>query len=208
MSYGINLTSLKIDEYKQLLKKQNLLPSRRLLWDGIDEKFAIFAKIGIKNVKELLKLVSDKKATEKLVSGTLTSEYLTILKRELGTLVQKPILLSAFPDVDKALVGSLIAKGIKTTKDYYETANHENNDYLYALSDLVRINGVGPLAAMIFVECGYPSVASIARADALVLLKQVNIVNGRKQYYKGNLGEKDMHFCIDYAQLLVKYADK
>lgn len=207
MSYGINLASLDIDEYKQLLKKQNLLPSRRLLWDGIDEKFALFTKMGIKNVKQLLKLLSDKKATEKLVTSALTSDYMTILKRELGTLIQKPIPLSDFPDVEKALIDNLMTKGIKTTKDYYETANHVSDDYLYALSDLVRINGVGPLAATIFVECGYSSVSSIARADAHLLLMQVNSINDKKHYYKGNLGEKDMRFCIDYAQLLEKYAN-
>ncbi|HQB81021.1 MAG TPA: helix-hairpin-helix domain-containing protein [Bacillota bacterium] len=74
------------------------------------------------------------------------------------------------------------------------------------LCDLVRINGVGPLAARAFYEAGYQSSAEIAAADAEAMLVKVSEVNAIHGYYKARLGVKDMQFCIDFALLLQKYA--
>ncbi len=38
------------------------------------------------------------------------------------------------------------------------------------------------------------------------MLARISAVNAQKGFYKANLGEKDMQFCIDYAQLLVTYS--
>lgn len=79
-------------------------------------------------------------------------------------------------------------------------------DELFCLCDLVRINGVGPVAARAFYEAGYRSVFKVAIADAAVMLEKVSAVNEARHYYKGKLGQKDMQFCIDFAFLLNKYA--
>lgn len=73
------------------------------------------------------------------------------------------------------------------------------------LCDLVRINGVGAVAAKAFYEASYRSVWDVAGADAADMLKRVTDVNDEKSYYKAKLGVKDMQFCIDYALLLKKY---
>lgn len=80
------------------------------------------------------------------------------------------------------------------------------SDELFCLCDLVRINGVGPIAARAFHEAGYRSASDVAAADAAVMLEKVSAVNEAQHDYKAKLGLKDMLFCIDFALLLNQYA--
>jgi hypothetical protein len=126
------------------------------------------------------------------------------LKREIGSLEQKPVLIASFPDMDASLISRLNDAGIKTSKDYFESGPDES-DELFCLCDLVRINGVGAVAAKVFYEAGYKSIMDIAHADAAVMLERVSNINKAKQYYKANLGIKDMQFCIDFAIFLIRF---
>ncbi len=94
---------------------------------------------------------------------------------------------------------------MKTSKEYWVT-KHDLSDELFCLCDLVRINGVGPVAAKAFYEAGYRSVSDVAASDATVMLEKVSTVNEAQHYFKAKLGQKDMQFCIDFAVLLNKYA--
>ena len=78
---------------------------------------------------------------------------------------------------------------------------------LFCLCDLVRINGVGAIAAKSFFDAGYTSVTSIAETTAEDMLERVSAVNEVKQYYKTKLGLKDMQFCIDFAKILKNTED-
>lgn len=80
------------------------------------------------------------------------------------------------------------------------------SEELLCLCDLVRINGVGAVAARAFYEAGYRTAADVAGAHADQMLERVSKVNEAKGYYKAKLGEKDMQFCIDFAMLLKKYS--
>ncbi len=205
MPYNPDSSAISIHDYKELLKRQNLLPSRRLLWQDIDHNFEAIGEQGIANVAQLKKSLStpQKIASFAATSG-ISADYLTILKREIGSLEQKPVPIASFPDVDSAIVSSLNSRGIKTSKDYFESSRSET-DELFCLCDLVRINGVGAIAARAFYEAGYRSVAAVACADAAVMLARVSEVNEARQYYKAKLGVKDMQFCIDFASLLIKH---
>ncbi len=138
----------------------------------------------------------------------------------MGSLAQKPVPLSDFPGISADTVSLLSAKNIKTSKDVYDLAVNADNlsaasqktgvsaDELQELSglcSLVRINGVGAIAARTLYESGYKSVAEVARAKATKLLESMNAVNANKRYYKANLGEKDMRFIIDFAGFLEKH---
>lgn len=202
MLYNLNLDCLTVHYYKELLQKQNLLPGRRILLQNTDEIFALFESHGIKTVSHLKKSLSTPQKIASLASKSgIAESYLIILKRELGSLEQKPIALVDFPGIDSTLVADLNAAGIKTSKDYYISSPPKSNE-LFCLCDLVRINGVGAVAAKIFYEAGYRSVSDVASADAASMLEKVNEVNKIKQYYKAKLGIKDIQFCIDFALLL------
>lgn len=205
MPYNLDLSAISIPEYQTLLMNQNLLPGRRILLQNIEQNFVAIQKQGINNLAQLKKALS---TPQKLIalaeSCRISEEYLTILRRELGSLEQKPLLLASFPGVDAALITTLTRRGIKTTKDYFEGGFTESEE-LASLCDLVRINGVGAAAAKTFYEAGFHSVADVAGADAAEMLARVTAINESKSYYKAKLGVKDMQFCIDFARLLMKY---
>lgn len=207
MKYNLDLELLSVQEYKDLLKQQNLLPGRRILWQDIDKNFAVFESRGIKNVAELKRnLSTPAKIVDLGLASGISEEYLVILKREIGSLEQKPVPLSSFPGIDSSLATKLGGAGLKTSKEYWES-KQDLTDELFCLCDLVRINGVGSIAAKAFYEAGYRSVSDVAAADAAVMLEKVTVVNEAKCYYKAKLGQKDMQFCIDFALLLNKFTD-
>ena len=204
MPYNLDLSAISVQEYKEMLKAQNLLPGRRMLHQDIDHIFDLIGKQGIEHIAQLRKQLSAPKKLASFAAAIgISGEYLVLLKREIGSLEQKPVPIEGFPGIDEAEVASLKSMSITTSKDYYEVAS-SNSDELFCLCDLVRINGVGAVAARAFYEAGYRSVADIACADAGDMLERVSEVNDEKQYYKAKLGVKDMQFCIDFAALLMK----
>lgn len=205
MKYNLDLDSLSVQGYKELLKKQNLLPGRRILLHDIDKNFALFEDHGIRTIFQLRKSLStpQKIASFSAISG-ISEDYLIILKRETGSLEQKPVSIASFPGINASVISELNGIDIKTSKDYFEN-NQPTSDELFCLCDLVRINGIGPVAAKAFYEAGYKSVSDIACADAAVMLAKISKANEIKHYYKAKLGFKDMQFCIDFAALLVGY---
>jgi hypothetical protein len=205
MPYNLDLSAITVQEYKELLKGQNLLPGRRILWNDIDSVFETIGKQGIHTVAQLKNQLSTRQKILVFTEATnIPEEYLMVLKREVGSFDQKPLALSDFPGIDAAVVADLNNQGIKTTKDYIERDVSPVGELL-GLCDLVRINGVGAVAARAFYEAGYQSVGEVARADAATMLEKITEVNNINHYYKAQLGIKDMQFCIDYASLLVRY---
>jgi len=206
MEYNLDLGRLSVREYKDLLKQQNLLPGRRILWQDIDRIFTLFENNGIQSVADLKKIISSpKKITVFATKNCISEEYLVILKREIGSLVQKPVPLSEFNGINSSLLEKLAESGLRTSKEYWDQ-KPDISDELFCLCDLVRINGVGPVAARAFYEAGYQTASDIAMADAQDMLEKVSAINETNNYYKAKLGIKDMQFCIDFALLLNSYA--
>lgn len=206
MKYNLDLERLSVHEYRDLLTQQNLLPGRRLLWQDIDKNFAVFESKGITSVADLKKSLSTpKRITAFATESDISEEYLVILKREIGSLEQKAVPLSAFPGIHASLLEKLGEFGLRTSKEYWEQ-KHDASNELFSLCDLVRINGVGPVAARAFYEAGYHSASEVAAASAQGMLEKVSAVNEAHHYYTAKLGIKDMQFCIDFALLLKKYA--
>lgn len=205
MPYNLDLSALSVQEYKELLTRQNLLPGRKILREDIDRNFAAIGRQGIADIAQLKKRLSGPRQMAALAAAAgIPEEYLTILKREIGSLEQKPVPIADFPGLDSGMISELNDRGIKTSKECFESGL-PNTDEVFRLCDLVRINGVGALAARAFYEAGYRSVAEVACADAAVMLDRVSRVNEAKGYYKARLGVKDMQFCIDFALLLMTH---
>ncbi|PKM40105.1 MAG: hypothetical protein CVV04_07495 [Firmicutes bacterium HGW-Firmicutes-9] len=206
MGYTLPLEQITLADYQQLLQKQNLLPGRRMLHEQLEARFSSLASAGLSSVSQLSAALATTKKLSSLANQTgICEEYLTLLRRELGSLTQKPVPLSAFPNLSQSLISELAASGTRTSKDYWEQCKNPA-DELFCLCDLVRINGVGAVAARAFYEAGFGSVAAVEGATAADMLQRVNAVNAEKNYYKAKLGVKDMQFCIDFAKLLVRYA--
>ena len=208
MSYNLNLSTLSVQDYKGLLKHQNLLPGRRILWQNIDHNFESIERQGIADIAQLKKQLATPQKFASFAAATgICEEYLTILKREISSLEQKPVPIASFPDIDASTVSFLKSRGINNSKEYYESGLSDS-DELFCLCDLVRINGVGAVAAKAVFEAGYRSVADVACASSADMLEKISIVNDAKHYYKAKLGVKDTQFCIDFAKVLMKYSGK
>lgn len=206
MRYSLDLQQITVTDYELLLKNQNLLPGRRILLDEIESRFEAIRQMGVDTADRLKKELSTSQKLAAFVEKSgIPEEYLIILKRELGSLEQKPVTLSSFPDMDAALLKKLEERGVLNSKDYLENAEGTSAE-LDALCDLVRINGVGAVAARAFYEAGYHSAVDVARAGAAEMLARVNAFNEQRKYYNAKLGVKDMQFCIDFAVLLEKYS--
>ena len=205
MGYTLPLERISLSEYQQLLQTQDLLPGRRILLEQLPARFALLGGLGLNTVAQLTAALATPNKLAALSAKTgIPDEYLTILRRELGSLTQKPVPLADFPGCDPALIRTLAEAGLRTSKDYWEQGNKPSAE-LFSLCDLVRINGVGAVAARAFYEAGFGSVTAVANAFAAGMLARVSAVNEKKAYYKAKLGEKDMQFCIDYAKLLEIY---
>jgi hypothetical protein len=218
MGYAIDLKQISIQEYKEILKNQNLLPGRRSLLDALEEKFSRIADAGIGNLFELKNSLSTPHKLSALSAKTnIPEDYLVILKRELSSLDQKPVPISDFPGVSEQTVHRLLEHSIKTSKDFYNMfmtarggevisvktgVGNDEIDELYSLCNLVRINGVGVAAARTLYESGYKDIAEIAYANAGDLLSRISETNSVGHYYNAKLGIKDAQFVIDFAKLL------
>ena len=207
MAYTLDLNRISLNAYREFLQGRDLLPSRRLLLDGLEEKLAQLEAFGIGTVAELLRALSSPAKIAGLATKSgIPADYLKILKREAGTLKPKRVSLKDFPDVDSALIESLRKRNIRTAGEYLKSEPDED-DELYCLCALSQINGVGPNAARMLYSAGYRSPAEVAAADAQTMLDRISAVNASRRYYQGTLGEKDMQYCIDYAEISLRYSD-
>ena len=203
MRYSIDLTKITLETYEAQLHQQTLLPSRQMLLDGLTQQFARLKAQGLHTVADLRKaLATPKKLKAMAERSGVPVAYLRVLRHEMGALQQKPIPLRNFPGVDPARIDSLLAQGIKTSKDYFEGGG---DDELYALCDLSRIYCTGANAAKLFYDAGFHTAADIAGVDAEELLARISAANPDHQYFRGKLGLKDARFCIESAQILLRY---
>ncbi len=216
MGYSVNLNRLSVKAYKDHLLSIELLPSRRVLLDAIDRHFSAISDCGIDDIGAFMQAVSTpKKLSDLSRKASISEDYLKILKREIGGLLPKSIALSEFDMLTSDMLEELKSAGMRSSKDFYEAYSHsgvsgltkEDCDRLFALCGLVRINGIGALAAKIFFEAGYVSAADIASADPQSMADKFNALNDEKHYYDGQrLGIKDMTFCIVHAKMLEQYS--
>lgn len=223
MKYSVNFEKLPMDEYKEILAQQDLLPSRKILAHNIDSAFSSIKDAGVKNLGELIKALN---TSAKLCSFSektgLSEEYLVILRREASSLEPKSVALKDFPFINVETLDILFRSNIKTSKDFYElfdtaydisriarekslSENWVNE--LFCLCALVRINGIGAAAAKCFFNAGFRSPSDVAETNPVEMLRKISEANADNRYYKAKLGEKDMQFCIDYAKILKRISD-
>lgn len=73
-----------------------------------------------------------------------------------------------------------------------------------ALSDIVRLGGIGPVFTKIVYEAGFTDVYSIAAAAVDLIYERMVVLNDEKKYTRAMLSESDMQFCIDFARILTR----
>ncbi|MGL1893101.1 MAG: DUF4332 domain-containing protein [Spirochaetaceae bacterium] len=216
MAYYIDLKKISVAEYKDELKNADLIPSWRILLENIDDNFTSVESINIKNLYELISAIKNKNKIDEF--STLTKipvNYLTVLRRVINGITQKPNRLIDLPSIDENTVRKLKEHGIKDTLSFYNNSwtkekraglqiktdiDNEEILKLTKLSDLSRIRWVNHTFAYVLYKAGFDTTQKVSDADYKIMYKKLIKLNKDNRYYKGHIGEKDMKTCIEFAK--------
>jgi hypothetical protein len=216
MSYYIDLSKISIKNYQEKLKSSYLPPSRMILKENNTEELNYFNNLGIKNIQDLLKVLKDKQKFSEINSQNIfPNNYLTILLRELNSILPKPIKLSDFKNISKDAIVKLEAHKIKNTIKLFdkiltpesrEELSHNLNISkedimkLTRLTDLSRVRWVGATFAWVLLELGVDTVEKLSKSNPIELHIRVNLFNKEKATYKAQIGLNDIRIVVDLAK--------
>ena len=215
MGYYIDLEKITIKDYKKRLESAYLPPSRMILKERSDERFGYFENIGIKTVKELMLILKKKdKFAELSKVGCFSGDYLTILLRELNSILPKPNKISDFIGISKVTIGSLEKIGVTNTEKLYDKAIKKSDRQKLAasigikyqdilelakLADLSRIKWVGATYAQMLCDLGVDTVEKVSESDPIDLHARINQRIKEKNIFKGAIGLNDVKILIESA---------
>ncbi|MBT4288716.1 MAG: DUF4332 domain-containing protein [Deltaproteobacteria bacterium] len=213
--YYLNLEKYSLQKFKESLINRNMIPSRIILKEAIEERFRLLDLNGVKTLKALIEELKTKQKIEDFSRKTdLSVEYLTILKREASSYLPKPIQLRNFPGIDTTTIDALEKMGIRNTKQFFNEVNISGAinqisqtsgvsvgklSELASLSDLARLYGVGPVFARIIYDVGITSVKSFIKNTGQEFIR----IYENKTKKKADFGENDINFSIELAKELI-----
>ena len=80
-AFELELKKVSLQEFKEIIKNNELLPGRRMLQDNIDAYFDILAAAGIENLQQLNEALKNKKKLESFAGKyEIPLDYLTIFE--------------------------------------------------------------------------------------------------------------------------------
>ena len=121
MGYYIDLKKISIDEFKEILRTADLLPSHMILKTNIEEMFTLIKNQKIENVEELRTALRSKNKLQDFSKRSgIPEDYLKILIRNVNGYRQKPNRIKDFPDVSENLILKLEGIGIKNTLQLFD----------------------------------------------------------------------------------------
>ena len=216
MAYYIDLKTITLDKYKEVLKTADLIPSWKILEEDIDKNLDVIKKYNIENLDELLIAFKDKdKIQEFSIQSGLTEDYLTVLKRVVSGYRQKPNRIKDFTCITGDTVHKLEKSGIKNTFKLYEKVltPEKRNELsrntgidtseimmLTKLTDLSRIRWVNHTFAYVLMESGYDTAEKVSNANYQELYETVKKLNKKRELYNAHIGARDMRMCIEFAK--------
>ena len=216
MGYYIDLENISIDNYKEILKSADLLPSRMILKSSIDYNFDLIKKQNVRNIDELMKMLKNKRKLQDFSKQSgLNEDYLTILIREIKSYRQNPNKIKNFPGIADDVILKFENIGIKNTLQLFDkvltsksrleiskqTGIDENEVLkITKLTDLSRIRWVNHTFAYVLFEAKYDTVEKVANADYKDLYETVKRLNEDRKIYKGHIGLHDMKLCVEAAK--------
>ncbi|MCP3997589.1 MAG: DUF4332 domain-containing protein [bacterium] len=182
MAYALDLSTFSLRRFAEITTTAQMLPSRQPLADGISDVVPRFEELGVTDLGALRKLLSDKNAYRQLGDRLDVDEsFLKLLNREVNAYRTKPLPLAKLEVLSDGDLQGLADAGIKTSKDLYERCSIRADraelarhvgvspaDLLIALklSNLVRINGAGPVFAQFLLDLGMNGPEDVVAADS------------------------------------------
>ncbi|MEL7609440.1 MAG: DUF4332 domain-containing protein [Bacillota bacterium] len=216
MGYYIDLSKITLEEFKNKLKNEYLLPSQQFLKENIDEQFSIIQNQNIVNLQQLQQELKTKEKVNAFAKTTsIGVDYLTVLRRTVNSYHPEARKLDQFPCISSETAQKLAKAGIKTTLDLYDRiiTPQERNRLadelgisiekallLAKLTDICRLRYVNQTFAYLLVMLGYDTVELIQKADYRILHKKLLELNEEKNIFKGKIGLNDMAFLVNEAR--------
>ena len=216
MGYYIDLENISIDNYKEILKSADLLPSRMILKSNTDHNFDRIKKQNVRNIDELMKMLKNKKKLQDFSKQSgLNEDYLTILIREIKSYRRNPNKIKDFPSITDDVILKLENIGIRntlqlfdkvlTSKSRLEISKQTGIDEdvvlkITKLTDMSRIRWVNHTFAYVLFEAKYDTAEKVANADYKKLYETVKQLNEDRKIYKGHIGLHDMKLCVEAAK--------
>ncbi len=180
MAYAMDLSRFSLLWFEEALTTAELIPSRRPLLEHIQSIVPRLEAIGVRDLEALRKLLANRAGYEELGEQLgVDRDYLTLLNREVNSYRTKPTPLAKLDTLSTDELAALASIGIRSTRNLYERCiRKEDRESLAAatgihlerivaalrMSDLVRINGVGPSFARFFLDLGVTSPAAVIAA--------------------------------------------
>ena len=216
--YSTDLTSISLDAFERTILTIDLLPSRKMLAEGISDVVPELELIGVNTLEDLRGLLRDKGRYSELAAGLSVDEhYLTVLNREVNSYVSKPLPLAQLDVFTKPELERLRLVGIRSTKALYERCTLPSDRHAIALehdldgerltcalelSDLVRINGVGPAFAHFLRNIGVRSPRDFNSIDPLEVLERYRQFVGESSTSGPELRLEDLEYCRRFSSSL------
>ena len=209
--YHINIEGITLDDFQQRLESSEPLPGRKILKQDVAARFSMFKSHGMKNMQELWDTLKTKKRLEEFAQLTnLPLDYLTILRREIGSYLPKPVNLNTFPGIDEKLIKKMAQHGIKQSKQLLEHAQDQTardelakelviaDDVLLEivrLAEFIRIPGVGPVFARMLFDAGCDSLDTFCQSVTDALFTKLMAINEGDKYTRSKFTTQHVRDC-------------
>lgn len=214
--YSIDLTQISLDEFQVILLATDLTPGRRILLNDLGGVASRFKQAGVVDMAGLQKLLKNKKQYPALAAQfQVDTDYLTVLNREVNSYAAKSVPLNKWDVFSTSELAQLATAGIQSSQALYEacltpSARQALAECLHIppgklraaleLSDLVRINGVGPVYAQILREIGIHRTGDYQAMASEEILARYLTLAAEKGYPKISL--KDVEYCKRFCRKL------
>jgi predicted flap endonuclease-1-like 5' DNA nuclease len=218
--YCIDLEQFSLEQFRYRLENKDILPSRKILLEKMDERFETLASMGIETLADLRAALRSKAKRKAFSEASgLPVDYLVILRREVNSYISRPFNLEKIPGVNPDYVEKLAAVGVKHTKHLFKrgmtpadrAALAEETGIpgdalleLVKLSDLARIVGVGPVFVRLLYDMGIDTPDVFLTHSVAELLEKAH-----SDDEGAALSPKDIEYCLETAQYLpraIEYA--
>ena len=210
--YFPDLSLIELETFKNDLRTGRLLPSRRPLLDDIDLRFAALEGAGLANLADVrAALASAKKLADTASRTGLPEDYLKLLKREINSILPRPVAFRDVPDMPDEILLALEDIGIADTAALFphvrdpasrrrlaaETGLSDTDMvWLAKLTDVARIKWTGPKLARLIVDTEFDTVAKLAKAEPDAALAAFKRAKAQHKAYDGALGIDDIDSWI------------
>ncbi len=170
MPYTLDLKTITLQRFAEILTTFELLPSRQVLADHIASVVSLLASDGVVDLEGLRRLLSKKEIYPELAQRLAVDEsYLVLLNREVNAYRTKPTPLGKLEVFCEHELAALADAGITSTKHLYDRCCGKAErkalttdlgiesgrlDKALKMANVVRINGAGPAFARFFLEIG------------------------------------------------------